>query len=230
MARSYRLLIFDWDGTVIDSISAIVGCTREALEACGVDGVPDERIRGAIGLGLRETIDRFRPGCEDELYHRILHEYRTRWIEDWSHRPEIFPGLPEALERFRSDDYLLAVATAKSRRGLRRDWERTGLGKFFHGSRTLDESPSKPNPEMLRSLLDEFGIRAPDALMVGDSVHDLEMAANAGVDSIGVTSGAAPAEDLTAHAPVEILETAAGLPDWLGGVAATPAVGATTSD
>lgn len=213
--RPFDLLVFDWDGTIVDSISAIVGCTRVTLDEMDLAHVDEATIRGAIGLGLRETVERFHPGCPEERYWEILETYRRHWIETFHARLGPFEGTAPLLAELETAGYLLAVATAKSRRGLQRDFDTTGLGPFFVASRTMDEAPSKPHPDMLESLLDELGVPPPRALMIGDTVHDLQMAANAGIPAVGVLSGSQTAEQLATAGPVAVLEGVGALPGWL---------------
>ena len=179
---SYALVIFDWDGTIQDSIGSIVACTQATMEELG-EGTPDAAvIRGSIGLGLREMIDRFAPGDTEELFHDIINVYRRLGFEDYRYRHRTFPGVREVLEELRNRGYLMAVATAKSRRGLNSDLSSTGLAEFFHASRTADEAQSKPHPQMILDILEELGVAAQDTLVIGDTTHDLRMAHNAGAD------------------------------------------------
>ena len=213
--RPYDLLVFDWDGTIVDSISAIVACTRTTLDETDLAHVDDATIRGAIGLGLRETIERFHPGCPEERFRRILETYRRHWIATYHHRLGPFEGIHPLLCELETAGYLLAVATAKSRAGLVRDFAATGLGPFFHASRTMDEAPSKPHPDMLESLLAELAIHPRRALMIGDTVHDLQMAANAGMPALAVTSGSHTADQLAAAGPLAVLGRVTELAGWL---------------
>ena len=120
-----------------------------------------ETIRGTIGLGLRETIDILIPGCDEELFGRILECYRKHWVSTYRDPPLLFDGVRgDARGSWPSDGYLLAVATGKSRRGLDYALEQTGLGDLFHATRTVDEAFSKPHPQMLLDILDELGVRA----------------------------------------------------------------------
>jgi phosphoglycolate phosphatase len=218
---SFRLLVFDWDGTVMDSISAIVECTFAALATIdGLEPPPRERVRHSIGMGLVETMDQFFPGGGPELHHRVLEAYREQWVTVFKDVFHPFPGVPELLSGLGEAGYLLAVATAKSRRGLVRDFDRSGLGVHFHASKTIDEAPSKPHPGMLLALFDELGVAPGEALMIGDTSFDLEMAANAGCASVGVLSGAQPRERLELHAPLACLEVVTELPGWLASQAA----------
>jgi phosphoglycolate phosphatase len=213
--RDYRLVVFDWDGTLIDSIGSIVACTEAALADAGVEPPPVEVLRGSIGLGLDESFDRFCPALARERRATILDRYRHHWVETWHARHDPFPSAVATLERLTEAGTLLAVATAKSRRGLVRDFERTGLGTFFHASRTLDECPAKPSPAMLLELMDELGTTPAQTLMVGDTRWDLEMAKNAGVDAVAVLCGAQPEAELRGCPQLACLPEVGALLDWL---------------
>lgn len=213
--REYRLLIFDWDGTLLDSIGSILACTRVTLEELGLPPVADERIRGVIGLGLRETVEVLAPGCDEALFQAVLDVYRRHWIETWRHKPTLFPGVPALLEDLAGRGYLLAVATAKARTGLEMDLQATGLAERFDATRTVSESRSKPHPEMVLSLTDELGVPTTETLMVGDTSHDLEMAHNAGAAAVGVCSGSQSRASLEHCNPLACLDFAVELDTWL---------------
>lgn len=216
MPRSlYKLVVFDWDGTLLDSIATIVGCTQATLEELGMPPADEADIRSAIGLGIRETVDSFCPGCSEATFGRIVEVYRKLWFGRFVHDPVLFEGVPDLLQGLQEERRLLAVATAKSRQGLSADLERTGLGRFFQASRTVDEAASKPSPEMLLSILDELGVRPEETLMVGDAIHDLQMANNAGIAAVGVASGTTARDVLLGNGPLECLDTVAELPGWL---------------
>ena len=217
MCRSdgYRLLIFDWDGTLLDSIATIVACTQATLEELGQPKADADVIRGAIGLGLRETVNRFAPGCDDELYGRIVKVYRRLWFEEFAYHPRLFPGSREVLEELQRRSYLLAVATAKSRRGLERDLEGTGLGHLFDATRTVDEAHSKPHPQMILDILDELGVGATRALMIGDTTHDVLMAHNAGAAVAAVLTGSHSRAELSEASPQVYFDNLTELPPWL---------------
>lgn len=215
--REFELLVFDWDGTLIDSIGRIVACTRETLRELELPVVADDRIRTAIGLGIREMVDRFLPGCSDQAFERIVAVYRRHWFETFSRHPALFAGVRETLGELVGRGYLLAVATAKSRKGLAQDLEGTGLASIFHATRTADEVHPKPNPAMLNEILDELGVRPAGALMIGDTVHDLQMAVNAGVAGLGVTCGSHSRSELEGVAALDYLEGVSQMPEWLRG-------------
>ena len=213
--RPYRLLIFDWDGTLLDSIGAIVGCTRAALDELGLPDVEDAQIRAVIGLGLRETVETICPGCDEETFLAIVNAYRKHWLGGWDSRPVLFDGVEDLLADLARDGHVLTVATAKGREGLDNDLTRTGLAGRFETSRTVNESPSKPNPGMILEILDETGFGPDDCLMIGDTLHDLQMAANAGVAAVAVETGSGNRAEMLATAALACLPSVIELPDWL---------------
>jgi phosphoglycolate phosphatase len=213
---SYRLLVFDWDGTIIDSIGSIVGCMNATVAELGLPDIADETIRGTIGLGLSDTLEILMPGSEEPLQRRVVECYRRHWLGGWADRHALVTGAHEALLALERDGYWLAVATGKGRPGFERDVARFGLGELFLATRTVDEAPSKPSPDMILGLLDELGVRAEEALMVGDTPHDLRMAAAAGVAAVGVCSGSACRTELRSHEPAAVLPDVTHLAAWLG--------------
>lgn len=218
-----KLLVFDWDGTLMDSVGSIVGCTQAVIAELGLGEADETTIRGTVGLGLRETVDTLVPGCDDALYDVVLECYRRHWVATFRDRPLLFPGVRGMLGDLAQAGYLLAVATGKSRRGLEHALDQTGLRGHFHASRTADEALSKPHPQMLLDILDELGVHPRAALMVGDSIYDLRMAANAGTHGAAVLSGAHGREELAAEAPRVLLEQIAELPAWLANESGMPA-------
>jgi phosphoglycolate phosphatase len=189
---------------------------------------PEPEIRRTIGLGLRESMDVLVPGCDDALYARILQSYRKHWLGSYRDEPVLFEGVAGMLRELAGEGYLLAVATGKGRRGLDHDLAQTGLTGVFHATRTVDEAFSKPHPKMLLDILDELGVRPGRAVMVGDTVYDLEMARSAGTAAVGVCSGSHCREDLERLQPVACLETVVQLRDWLGGPTASASRPATS--
>ncbi len=210
-----ELLVFDWDGTLMDSVGSIVGCTQAVIAELGLGEAEETTIRGTVGLGLRETVDTLVPGCDDALYDVVRECYRRHWVATFRDRPLLFPGVRGMLGELAQAGYLLAVATGKSRRGLEHAFDQTGLRGHFHASRTADEALSKPHPQMLLDILDQLGVRPRAALMIGDSVYDLRMAANAGTHGVAVLSGAHGREELAAEAPRAVLGQIGELPAWL---------------
>jgi phosphoglycolate phosphatase len=220
----FRLLVFDWDGTLMDSIGSIVACTRATMQELGLgEEIPEKTIRGTIGLGLRETMEILCPGGDDAVFARILSGYRRHWVETWRDRPLLFEGVTTLLAALAEEGYLLAVATGKSRRGLQHALEQTGLTGLFHATRTVDEAFSKPHPQMLLDILDELGVQAAEAVMIGDTTYDLQMAHSAGTAAVAVCSGSHGRDELQQLAPVACLDQVCELREWLAG-AREPAV------
>lgn len=223
-SNPYSLLIFDWDGTLLDSIASIVGCTQTTLEELEIEPVEEARIRGAIGLGIRETVEHLAPGCDDELFHRIREVYRRHWFATYSRRPVLFAGVKRTLRQLAGRGYLLAVATAKGRKGLLQDLAATGLADLFQATRTMDEAPSKPDPRMLLDILEELDVEARDALMIGDTTYDLEMAANAGIAAVAVSTGSHSRATLDGAGALDCLGGVTELVSWLDRRAARAAL------
>ncbi|HEV3458114.1 MAG TPA: HAD-IA family hydrolase [Thermoanaerobaculia bacterium] len=215
MSLDLELLVFDWDGTLIDSVGSIVACTRAVIDELRLGEAGEAEIRDTIGLGLRETVALLVPGCDDERYDVILACYRRHWVATYRDRLPLFPGVPGMLGELARSGYLLAVATGNSRRGLEHALDQTGLRGIFHATRTADDAISKPHPQMLLDILEQLGVRADAAMMVGDSIHDLQMAASAGAHAVGVLSGAHGRDELMAQGPRAVLEHVAELPAWL---------------
>jgi len=215
---SYDLIVFDWDGTLMDSVGTIVACTRATLDELGLPQVEEALIRGSVGLSIAETVRRLSGGDPDPEHSARLQEcYRRHWFETFRDRPVLFSGVEQLIERLEAAGHLLAVATGKSRRGLDHDLSATALADRFHATRTADEARSKPHPQMLLDLLDELGVAAGRALMIGDSIWDLQMAAAARVPALAVATGAHPREVLEAERPADCLDGIAELEKWLAG-------------
>jgi phosphoglycolate phosphatase len=212
--NGYELLIFDWDGTLFDSIGSIAACTMATMDELGIEGVSEHAVRQTIGLGLAETMQMLFPDAEPLLRQRVREVYFHLW-PDFRDRPILFQGAVEALQGFAEDGYLLTVATGKSRMGLNRDMDRSRTHELFVTTRTVDEAPSKPHPGMVLDILDELGMRPHQALVVGDTTYDLEMAKNAGASSIGVMTGSHRREQLLTADPLDCLDSVVDLPSWL---------------
>ncbi len=215
-----QLLVFDWDGTLMDSVATIVACTQAALGDIGLGELPEATIRNTIGLGLRETAEILHPGCDDEMFARIMESYRKHWFSTYRDRPMLFRGVGPMLQTLADAGFLLAVATGKSRRGLDHVLTQTGLDGVFQATRTVDEAFSKPHPQMLLDILEDLGVKAEEALMIGDTTFDLQMARNARTASLGVCTGSHGREELESLGPVACLERVVELPEWLATVRA----------
>lgn len=214
----YRLLIFDWDGTLVNSVGRIVECIRVAADACELPELDDERIRGIIGLGLPEAVASLYPQYDlDRGYELFRQSYAEHYGVLERQPSPLFEGVMDALHDFRQQGYALAVATGKSRRGLDMLLERRGWQRFFDVTRCADETASKPDPLMLQQILAVCDVAPAQALMIGDSSFDLNMARNAGVDSVGVTYGAQSAGQLQSCGAQVLIDHFSQLPVWLAG-------------
>lgn len=214
MARRYELIIFDWDGTVLDSAGAIVSSIQQAAQDLGLQPPSDERARHVIGLGLHEALRYAMPDLPGEHHLRLAERYRHHYLSR-DHELSLFGGIAELVKRLAGEGYRLGVATGKSRRGLDRALAASGLSAFFDATRCADECHSKPHPQMLEELLEETGIAASAALMIGDTGHDVEMAHNAGVGAVAVTYGAHSRAELLARRPLACVDTVPELASWL---------------
>lgn len=216
--RPFQLLVFDWDGTLMDSAATIAACMVESFRDLGLDVPPGEDIRSTIGLGLDDTLERLVPGSSEDERRQLVAAYRKHWFGTYRDRPSLFARVPETLAALARRDYWLAVATGKGRMGLDRDLEVTGLGRHFLATRTADEAPSKPHPQMLLDIMDELGVGGEETLMIGDTTFDLTMARSAGVAAVAVLTGAHPRSRLMSCDPQGCLGNVAELPGWLGQV------------
>jgi phosphoglycolate phosphatase len=210
----YELVVFDWDGTLIDSAGVIVDCIQAACRELGLPVPDDARASHVIGLGLKDALTYAIPGLPAHEYDKVVESYRRHFL---ARDPEIplFPGTRAMLAGLRDRGHVLAIATGKSRAGLARALDNTGLRPMFAATRCADQCASKPAPDMLCELMEELGTNAGRTLMIGDTVHDLQMAAHAGVQAVAVSHGAHPRGDLVALAPLACLENIDELTRWL---------------
>ena len=214
MAQRYDLLVFDWDGTLMDSTISIVRAIQHAFRDMGLEVPSDERARHVIGLGLVDAMRYLNPNLQETDYLQVVDFYRHYYLSR-DHEIELFDGVRDALTRYKQQGFWLAVATGKSRKGLDRARAHSGLAALFDITRCADETFSKPHPAMLEQIMDYTGMDVQRTLMIGDTSHDLMLAKNAGTDAIGVSYGAHPRHELEAHQPVTIADSFAELDAWL---------------
>jgi len=205
----YELIVFDWDGTLMDSTALIAGSLQSACRDIGVAVPSDEDARYVIGLSLVDTLAHVAPGLDAERAQKLAERYRFHFLA--KDESPLFEGIPELLAELRGNGKRLAVATGKARRGLQRALDMTGLGPMFEFTRCADEGFAKPHPGMLHAILEYTGVEAANAVMVGDTTHDLQLAANAGMDAIAVLYGAHHPELLDTHGAVARCATVAEL-------------------
>jgi phosphoglycolate phosphatase len=210
----YELIVFDWDGTLLDSAGAIVQAIQAACRDLELPEPSDVQARHVIGLGLVDAMRQAVPDLKPERYQEMAERYRFHYLSG-DHQLTLFKGVPEMLEGLQAAGHLLTIATGKSRAGLDRALDHSGLRPLFQASRCADECHSKPHPQMLEELMAEFGMPAASTVMIGDTSHDLLMARNAGVDSLAVTYGAHPHDHLVEHGPLACLHNVVELASWL---------------
>lgn len=211
----YRLLIFDWDGTLADSEARIVESVRRAVDELGLPDCTPAEIRNVIGLGMQQCLETLFPEVPAERHAHFVNAYRKHFSLNNDAPVELFPGVKEVLATLCAGGYTIGVATGKSRRGLDRELEESGLDAIVRVSRCADESPSKPHPQMLEELLELTVTPRQQALMIGDTTYDMQMARDAGVDRIGVSYGAHESARLLEFDPLEIIDSLRHLEQWL---------------
>jgi len=214
MEARYQLVVFDWDGTLMDSAAAIVNCIQAACVDLGLTPPDEYTARQVIGLGLHDALSAALPGVPEAEYRRIAERYRHHYLSQ-DNELLLFPGAYALIEELSASGRLLGVATGKSRHGLSRALAVSGLADFFHATRCADECSSKPAPDMLLELMDELGVTPERTLMIGDTTHDLQMARNAGVAAVGVAYGAHTPDTLAAAGPLAVLDEFSELTAWL---------------
>ncbi|MBV6476044.1 MAG: HAD-IA family hydrolase [Rhodocyclaceae bacterium] len=214
MARNYRLVVFDWDGTLLDSAAAIVASIQAAARDLGHRPPDEATARQVIGLGLHDALSQALPGVPAEDYRQVAERYRHHYLAQ-DHELSLFDGARELVEELAGAGYLLGVATGKSRLGLNRALAASGLKEFFHATRCADECASKPAPDMLLEIMSELDAEPGRTLMIGDTTHDLRMARNAGVGALAVGYGAHPRRVLEAERPLGCFDEFRELAEWL---------------
>jgi phosphoglycolate phosphatase len=214
MPKRFELLVFDWDGTLMDSAAAIVASIQSSCRDLGLPVPTAERAAHVIGLGLKDALAYAVPELPPQDYGKLAERYRHHYL---SRDPdiELFPGMREMLVELKEQGHLLAVATGKSRAGLERVFEATQLKQYFVSSRCADETHSKPHPAMLQELMQELLVAPEATLMIGDTAHDLQMAVSAGVAALAVSYGAHPRDSLTAFNPLACIDAPEDLAPWL---------------
>ncbi|MFQ2188576.1 HAD-IA family hydrolase [Aeromonas jandaei] len=211
--QDIRLAIFDWDGTLMDSVGRIVACVQGAARDCELAVPAPSQIRQIIGLSLDVAMSRLFPlrsdsgtAIDERQIAMLIDRYRHHYLHDTTPSP-LFAGVGELLHDWRSQGLQLAVATGKSRRGLDRVLDETGLRPLFVTSRGADEARSKPDPLMLEQILAELGLSPRQAVMIGDSVHDMAMAEAIAMPRIGVTWGVDSRDALSRYEPVAVVDS-----------------------
>lgn len=212
--KQFDLIVFDWDGTLMDSTATIVKCIQAAARDLGFPMPADSAAAHVIGLGLQEALQTAVPEIEPKHYPRMVERYRYHYLAQ-DQELTLFAGVPEMLDELSRSGYFLAVATGKSRVGLNRALNAVNLLSLFDATRCADETFSKPHPAMLQELTRELGQDMKRTLMIGDTTHDLQMAVNAGAAGVAVHYGAHPAHELAALKPLYAANSVMKLHAWL---------------
>jgi phosphoglycolate phosphatase len=212
--RRFDLIAFDWDGTLFDSTRLIARCIQAACADVGTTVPSDRDASYVIGLGLGDALRHAAPELAPDRYGDLAQRYRHHYLASLDDIV-LFEGTLEMLDALRARNHSLAVATGKNRRGLDDALRRSPLGGYFAATRTADETASKPDPLMLLELMRELGATPERTLMIGDTTHDLQLAANAGCASVAVSFGAHSHEEFARYRPLHIAHSTADLAAWL---------------
>jgi len=215
MNHNAKLIVFDWDGTIMDSVGHIVDCLQAAITDLQLPTKTPDELKNIIGLGLREALYSLYPQATNDELVSLTAQYREHFF-DQDHQPcELFSGARELIESLHTADYHLAVATGKGRQGLNKVLKETGLEEYFTFTRCADETHSKPHPQMLLDIMNFYGVKAHETIMIGDTEYDLQMANNAATASIAVSYGVHEKERLLSCNPVACVDNINELHQWL---------------
>lgn len=200
------LIIFDWDGTLMDSIGRIVSSMRACATKLDLPVPSEQAVRDIIGLSLLPAIERLFGRLDAPQLAAFMQVYRQQYIYDDATPTALFPGATSVLQQLQQRGHQLAVATGKARHGLERVWQETASQQYFSFSRCADETAGKPHPQMLYELLAESGVARQQAVLVGDSIHDMQMAQRADMRAIGVSFGAHDRQQLLAAGAAIVID------------------------
>ncbi len=206
MLERYDLVVFDWDGTLMDSIGRIIESVNFAADKLGYEAPSEQAVRDIIGLSLEVAIKKLFPGADADQIQQTRLAYKEFYHTKSHETLPLFPLAKELLLELHAGNKQLAVATGKGRPGLEIAMSASDTAHLFHFSRTADEAQSKPSPDMLLQIMAESGISPDRAIMIGDSVHDMEMARAAGMDRIGVSFGAHHETILNQASPLAVID------------------------
>lgn len=213
--KQYELIVFDWDGTLIDSEARIVNCMRAAIEDLQLPPRSHEQMRNVIGLGLHEALATLYPEGDHGIYQKLVEHYREHFLVKDKTPSELFAGVEALLDDLQARGHYLAIATGKGRVGLEKALDETGLREYFHFTRCADETRSKPHPQMLDEIMACCGVEPHDTLMIGDTEFDLQMANNAGTAVLAVSYGVHDKVRLLNCNPLACVDDIAALHGWL---------------
>lgn len=212
--RRFRLLVFDWDGTLSDSTTIIAEAIQSACRDLALPVPDDAAARYVIGLGLADAIRTVAPRLPIDRHAHFAQRYRDHYLLRENAIP-LFAGAAEMLGELDDAGYLLAIATGKSRTGLEAALADSGLVGRFHATRCASDGQPKPHPEMLLHLMDVLATEPAETLMIGDTTHDLALAQNAGTDALAVAYGAHAADGFGEYNPLATVDSIEALRQWL---------------
>ena len=203
----YKAIVFDWDGTLMDSISKIVETMQSSAKHLGLP-VPDyDQAKNVIGISLLPALQQLFNIEDDKAAMALFHTYKEHFKDHAQISSPLFNGAVVLLETLKQRGYILAVATGKARQGLEHNWHHSNTKHFFSASRTADDAQSKPSPDMLQQILSELNLSAEQVLMVGDTIYDMAMAEAINMDRIGVSFGVHSADRLQKHNPLAVIDS-----------------------
>jgi len=207
--KRYRLIIFDWDGTLLDSASNIINSIKKTTQSMALPSIEIEKIRQVIGLRFDVALKRLLPQLTDEEKVQFNKHYRQNYAQcqQTTNACQLFPNVVDLLTELKRQHYLIAIATSKHRLGFNRDLDCFQLQRLINTSKCGDEGPSKPNPQMIKDILATLSVTCHEAILVGDTPYDLKMATSAGIDAIAVTSGTSDKQHLLACQPIHCMDT-----------------------
>jgi phosphoglycolate phosphatase len=215
MAEQFELIVFDWDGTLMDSAARIVASLQAAGSDLNLPDRSDAQCRNIIGLGLKEAIHTLYQDFDPQLLTQFTDRYRHHFLVASPQPESLFEGVHEILQALERRRLWLGVATGKSRKGLDRALQQTDCRRYFHSTRCADETCSKPDPMMLREIMSDLGVAPERTLMVGDTEYDLEMAQRAGTAALAVSYGAHEIERLESYQTLGCMSSVTEMAQWL---------------
>ena len=220
MKSPYKLLVFDHDGTLVDSQHRIVEAMDLACVAQGLPIVPAERVLRFVGLRLEEAIANLLPGEEESRVAAVTRSFREAFVAMRAradYEEPLFPGVNDMLSALNNAGFILGIATGKNRRGLLHSLDWHGLSDHFVTLQTADDGPGKPSPNMLLRAMSEVGAEPEETLMIGDTTFDILMARNARMIGIGVAWGYHDPQELIAAGARRIAKTVPELTSLIAG-------------
>ncbi|AVR80049.1 HAD-IA family hydrolase [Neisseria flava] len=210
-----ELIIFDWDGTLADTTRPIIRTFQQSFADCGLKAPDADAIRALIGYSLPEIIFRLAPDAGEHLREELAETYAAHYLNPNNHNMTLFPEAIPCLNTLKQQGFWLAVATGKGRTGLDRSIMQTGTADFWMATACASEYASKPAPDMVFALCSELGLEPSQTLIVGDTTHDLDMAANAKAPAVAVPTGAHTAAQLATRPHLAILNDLSELPGFI---------------